>query len=269
MTVFSPNLLWLIPVGLLSGGLGGMLGIGGSILMIPAMMLLFGPDLHVYQGAAMIVNFFVVVPATLYHIRRGAVMPEIVRVTIPTAAATVLLGVWVSESAWFRGANEIHLSRLFGAFLWYEAGFNLWRAAVPMSRRAPEPELSRPPAAWRVATLVGLPTGFVGGLLGGGGGMLAGPTQQIFLRVPVRRAIANSAATIICLSAIGAVFKNVTLVRQGMPSERTLVLAVLLIPAAMIGGYLGARLTHRMPLRFLRLCLVVLMAYAGWRLIAR
>lgn len=269
MTAFSLDLLWLVPVGLVAGGLGGMLGIGGSILMIPAMMLLYGPDLHVYQGAAMIVNFFVVVPATLHHIRHGAVMPEIVRVTIPTAAATVLLGVWVSESAWFRGPNEIHLSRLFGAFLWYEAAFNLRRAIVPAGRWTREPGPAGPPAAWRVAALVGLPTGFVGGLLGVGGGILAVPTQQLFLRVPVRHAIANSAATIICLSAIGAVFKNVMLARQGMSPARTLVLAGLLIPTAMIGGYLGAWLTHRMPLRFLRLCLVGLMAYAGWKLIAR
>jgi uncharacterized membrane protein YfcA len=269
MVVWSPILLWLIPVGLLTGCFGGMLGIGGSILMIPAMMLLLGPDLHVYQGAAMIVNFFVVVPATLQHIRRGAVMPGIVRVTIPAAAATVLLGVWVSESPWFRGANAIHLSRLFGVFLWYEAAFNLWRAFAKRKLTMPEPELERLPAAWRIAAFVGLPTGFVGGLLGVGGGIAALPTQQVFLRVPVRRAIANSAATIVCLSAIGATFKNITLIREGVPPARMLVLAALLIPTAVVGGYWGAQLTHRVPLRLLRLCLVVLMGYAGWKLMLR
>ncbi len=95
--------------------------------MIPAMMLLLGRDLHLYQGAAMIVNFFVVVPATVQHLRHGAVMPSIVRVTIPAAAVTVVLGVALSQSRWFSGANEIHLARIFGLFLWYEAVYNLWR----------------------------------------------------------------------------------------------------------------------------------------------
>ncbi len=265
------SILWLIPIGLIAGGFGGMLGIGGSILMIPAMMILLGPNLHVYQGAAMIVNFFVVVPATLQHVRRHAVMRDVVRVTIPVAAGTVLLGVWLSESPWFRGPNEIYLSRLFGAFLWYEAVFNLRRAlAGPSVRRASSETPPRPPAPWwRIALCVGVPTGFVGGLLGVGGGILAVPTQQVFLKTPLRSAIANSAATIVCLSAIGAVFKNIKLIEQGVPAMRPLQLAALLIPTAVIGGYLGARLTHKLPLRVLRLFLVVILLYAGWRLIHR
>ncbi len=270
MLAWSWMELWLVPIGLLAGGFGGMLGIGGSILMIPAMMIVLGADLHVYQGAAMIVNFFVVVPATFQHVRRGAVMPEIVRTTIPTAAIAVLFGVALSESGWFRGPNEIWLSRLFGVFLWYEAGYNLWRAAA--GRGPVATATGVPPARvpwWKAAVLVGIPTGLIGGLLGVGGGILAVPTQQIFLRIPLRQAIANSSATIVCLSAIGATFKNIKLVSQGMTIDRTLGLAAVLIPTAVIGGYWGARLTHKMPVRVLRLVLVVIMAYAGWRLIAR
>ena len=263
--------LWLLPIGLLAGGLGGMLGIGGSILMIPAMMIILGPDLHVYQGAAMIVNFFVSVPAMLQHIRRGAVLRGVIRVTIPAATATVLLGVWLSESRWFRGENELWLSRLFGAFLWYEVLFNL-RYVLASSKHASvgqESAVMPRLSAWRAAVGVGVPTGFVAGLLGVGGGIVAVPLQQLMLKMPLRSAIANSSATIVCLSVVGAVFKGISLAQHGVAIARPLGLAAVLIPTAVIGGYWGARLTHRVPLRALRLCMIVLMAYAGWKLIVR
>lgn len=263
--------LGLVPVGLAAGLIGGLLGVGGSVLMIPAMMWLLGPDLHVYQGAAMIVNFFVIAPAAMQHIRARAVIPAVVRVAIPTAAGTILLGVWVSESPWFRGENVHRLSHVFGAFLWYVAAYNVWRLVrgTP-APGAPTSVTNMPtPKAWAVAAAVGLPAGFVGGLLGIGGGALAVPFQQVFLRVPLRNAIANSAVMIAFISVIGATYKNVMLVRQGMHPATTLVLAALLIPTAMVGGYYGARLTHRLPRRLLRAAFAILMIVAGYQLLRR
>ena len=67
------DLIALALIGLLAGLLGGLLGIGGSIVMIPAMTEVLGPDQHLYQAAAMTVNFFVVVPAVIRHSRAGAI----------------------------------------------------------------------------------------------------------------------------------------------------------------------------------------------------
>ena len=67
-----PEMLILMAIGLCAGLLGGLLGIGGSVVMIPAMSVIFGPAQHLYQGAAMIVNFFVVIPAVIQHRRAGA-----------------------------------------------------------------------------------------------------------------------------------------------------------------------------------------------------
>jgi len=263
-----PAEIALIPVGLLAGGIGGMLGIGGSVLMIPAMMLLLGPNLHLYQGAAMIVNLFVAVPSTWQHVRHRAVLRSVVRVTVPTAVAAVLIGVWISEGPWLRGRNEIHLARAFGVFLWYVAAYNAWRvlrpAAVPSHGEVPAGA-----GGWRAAALVGVPAGLVGGLLGVGGGIVAVPAQQVFLRMPLRNAVANSAATIVCLSLVGSVYKNIRLVQHGESFARVLILALFLIPTAILGAYWGARLTHRLRLGILRICLIVVLIYMGWTLVGR
>ena len=45
---------WLGLIGLAAGLSGGLLGIGGSIVMIPAMTELMCPDPHKFQAAALI-----------------------------------------------------------------------------------------------------------------------------------------------------------------------------------------------------------------------
>ena len=79
--------LLLIALGLVAGGSGGLLGIGGSLVMIPGMILLFGAEgrqagqdpQHLYQAAAMIVNFFVVLPAVVRHSQARATIPFVIR----------------------------------------------------------------------------------------------------------------------------------------------------------------------------------------------
>ena len=164
---------------------------------------------------------------------------------------------------------------LLGCFLLYVAAYNVYRLA----RGTPSPAMDDRHAAriprWKTVTFVGLPMGLVGGLLGIGGGALAVPLQQLLLRVPLKRAIACSATTIIFVAAFGACYKNATLGRHvssvtGQPFGLwdSATLAGLLIPTAIVGGYLGGWLTHGLPLRAVRAGFVGLMIYAGLRLLA-
>jgi uncharacterized membrane protein YfcA len=256
-------------IGFLSGILGGLLGIGGSIIMIPAMTMVFGLDQHLYQGAAMIMNFFVALPAAMQHFRAKAVLRPVVQVTIPTAVVGVLAGVWISKGWWFAGANEVHLSRLFGVFLLYAAGYNIYR--LMSSYRLPEIDerAARTIPKWKSAVSVGLPMGLIGGLLGVGGGIVAVPFQQLMLKMPLRRAIANSAVTIVPLSIIGAVYKNVANAHAGVDVRASIQLALCVIPTAIVGGFLGGRLAHAAPRQVLRFLVILLMCYAGIRMISR
>lgn len=259
----------LLTIGLVAGTVGGLLGVGGSIIMIPAMTLFLGPDQHLYQGAAMMVNFCVVLPAFYHHRKARAILESVVKPMVPFAALGVIIGVWLSCGDWFRGDRQIHLTKIFGYFLFYEVAYNLYR--LVSNRRLPAMDEVAAGAlpAWKVALAVGLPTGLVGGLLGVGGGVVAVPLQQLILRVPLNRAIANSAATIIPLSVIGATFKNIENSAAGIPFGNSLHLALLLAPTAILGGYLGARLTHVVPRRALRLAFVLFMSYAAIMLIRR
>ncbi len=253
----------LVVIGFAAGLLGGLLGIGGSVLMIPGMTFVLGPAQHLYQGAAMIVNFFVALPAVVQHLRARALLGPVIRVLIPAAVISVLVGVWFSNRTWFRGDNQVYLARIFGGFMAYMVAYNVYRFVS--NRRLPEMDTSAAAKVprWKTALTVGVPMGLAGGLLGIGGGAVAVPLQQVFLRVPLRQAVANSATTILPLSIIGACYKNYANAQVGIPFQKAFILALVLIPTAMIGGYLGGKLTHLLPRRVVRFILIVVLLTAA------
>lgn len=261
--------LLLCLIGFFAGVLGGLLGIGGSIIMIPAMTELLGPQQHLYQAAAMIVNFFVVLPAVVQHRRAGAVMGDVVRRMAPMAVVAVVFGVWASEWRVFHGSGQAWLILLFAGFLFYVAGRNLLHF-VGGERRVLTAESGFDPHrhGWRAALVAGLPTGFVGGLLGVGGGIVCVPLQNRFLHVPLRNAIANSTATIVVISLIGACSKNWALATQHpqYTISQAVALAATLVPTAMIGAWIGSRLTHTLPLKALRAVFAVFLLLAAGRM---
>ena len=56
MSPETTELISLLALGLLAGLLGGLVGLGGSIVIIPVLTLLLHRNQHVSQAAAMIVN---------------------------------------------------------------------------------------------------------------------------------------------------------------------------------------------------------------------
>ncbi len=253
-------------IGIFAGLLGGLLGIGGSIVMIPALTEAFGPQQHLYQAAAMIVNFFVVVPAAIQHMRAKAVMGAVVARMVPLAVVCVVIGVSTSELPVFRDGGQGYLMLLFAAFLLYAGFQNTRRVFNP---KFGEVETVDPKARpWKIGLEAGVPTGFVAGLLGVGGGIVAVPVQNRLLGIPLRNSIANSATTIIALSVVGAIGKNYALAvdHPEYTVLQSLELAAVLIPTAIVGSLIGSHLTHALPVRIVRGILVLLLLAAAIRM---
>ncbi|NLE29331.1 MAG: sulfite exporter TauE/SafE family protein [Phycisphaerae bacterium] len=262
----------LIIAGFFSGLFGGLMGIGGSVILLPALAILFSsrhaPDQqHVYQAAAMIMNFFVALPSAIAHHRKKNLTWPILKWLIPAGIVGIFFGVTFSNLSFFQGEGALYLRKMLGLFLFYVLGFNLYRLFAK-SRYAELSESSiKAINPVRVTAGVGLPMGFLAGLLGVGGGILCVPLQQMLLRIPLPKAIANSSAAILVITLFGAIYKNVTLPENIGGMTQSLRLAILIIPPSFIGGYLGARLVYILPRVILRIIFILLMLYGGLRLI--
>lgn len=261
--------IMLLPIGLLAGACGGLLGIGGSVVMIPAMCLLAGPQQqHLYQAVALIVNFFVVAPAVIRHRQAGATLRPVTRLMVPGAMVGVVAGVYLSDLPVFHDQGQGYLQIGFAAFLGYAFVQNLLR--LRSRRRGVQRSASDAARLSKAAivALVGIPTGLVGGLLGVGGGLVAVPAQQAVLNLRLPTAIANSATTILCSSVVGAVLKNAHLSQHGFSWRQAIFMSLCLIPTATIGAWYAAAKVHRWPVRVIRAIFAVLLLYCGVRLLA-
>ena len=254
----------LILTGVLAGLFGGLLGIGGSCIMLPAMVLIFGTrnsagvdQIHQYMAVAMIVNFLLAVPSALAHMHNRAIWPGVwVWLSV---GAMVGIVVGVQASYLFDDASAKYLRWGLGVFFLYVAAQNVYRLGRSTGIRTDGLTKRRVRAfpAWRKLA-VGVPMRIMAGLLGLGGGTLAVPVQQTVLKMPLRNAIATSAATIVSISWLGAILKNVQLGDGGTP-WRSLLLAAYIAPAAMIAAYIGGHLTHKLPLGIVRAVFASLM----------
>jgi hypothetical protein len=253
-------------IGLAMGSFGGLLGIGGSVVMIPALVLAFGENQHLYQAAAMICNFFVGGAAALVHRKADVLMVEVVTYLIPTAAVGILIGVALSNSSAFARENSHVLARVFGGFVLYVACYNLLKFRNPPGGRDGL-DVSGVRRSRGLTMLVGLLTGIPAGLLGIGGGVVCTPLQQLFLRMPLKRAISNSAGTVAAIALFGAVYKNATLPQHDVALSDSLRIAACVIPGAVVGAFAGGRLMHALPKNWVRAVFVALMLLASYRML--
>jgi uncharacterized membrane protein YfcA len=276
--VASPEASQLAALLLIGGGagvLGGLLGIGGGLVMIPAMVLVFGDQLygdnsfHLFKLAALATAVVLSIPAVWQHARARAVVPRLVRAIIPLGLIGVVLGVGLGRL--FADEYTEILRRAFGAFMLLAVGANIWqrrgRAAAETHGRDRCPS----PTRWaRIGAVVGLPAGLIGGLLGVGGGVWAVPAQNYLLGVRLPNAIANSACMIIALATGATVVQSLAIADlqdAQAPVWQGFWLAVWLAPGAMIGGPFGARLTHRLPVHWIRNAFYGLLILTGLRLL--
>ena len=203
----------LILVGLGMGVMGGLLGIGGSLVMIPALTLIYGENQHLYQAAAMICIFFVSSASMIAHHKARAISKNTLLRMIPAAMVGIIAGVALSNSPLFRGTNDYILARVFGGFLVYVAGYNSFRMYQSVVNKASlkadtTEAINTSKTSWPIAA--GLLTGIGSGLLGIGAGTIATPLQQLLLKHPIKRAMSNSAVVIVCISWLGAISVSYT-----------------------------------------------------------
>lgn len=255
----------LVTLGLCTGFLAGLLGIGGGMLMVPFITLIMSargvsPDLAVKMAIAtsMATIVFTSVSSVRAHHKRGAVRWDIVKLLAPG----IVLGAAVASLGVFSMLKGSWLALFFAAFVAFSATQMLLEKKPAASRTMPGP-------AGQLAA--GGVIGFLSGLVGAGGGFISVPFMT-WCNVAVHNAVATSAALgfpIALANALGYIVAGQAV--QGVPQGS---LGYIFLPAlaviacaSVLMAPLGVRAAHALPVKQLkRVFAFVLYALAAYML---
>lgn len=270
---------WLaaVAVGLLAGGVSGLVGIGGGIVMVPFLYLLFGhPEWFGVSGGAEreavlahATSLFVIVPTAI----RGTWLYHRARLVEWRAVWALAAGSVVGAAVAARTADRLPGTALqlgFALFLLLTAA-RLWRPAEPLAAR-PVAVAGLPYAARGLAG--GVVVGVLSALLGVGGGIIAIPILLHLLEVDVRRVAATSLAVIVLTAAAGAASYALAVpAADGVPAGSVgyvyLPAAVALTAGTVVAVRWGTILNRRLDAGTLRLVFAVTLALVGVLVAAR
>ncbi|MCA1925692.1 MAG: sulfite exporter TauE/SafE family protein [Thiobacillus sp.] len=250
-------------LGLATGFVAGLLGVGGGLIIVPVLIVQLhaaglapGIEAQIALGTSLAVIVFTSLSSVRAHHRHGAVEWQVVRRIAGGALVGTLAGALLAA----RVPGQI-LKLFFVVFLAY-AAIQMWLDFKPAAHRS-MPGSVRSMAAGGVI-------GAVSSWVGIGGGTLSVPFM-LWHNIPLHRAIATSAAIGFPIALAGTVGYLVGgWAHSGLPAGS---LGFVYLPA--LGGIvlgsvltapLGARTTHRLPVRKLKRVFAVLLAVLAIRM---
>lgn len=251
-------ILFLI-TGFVAGTFGGLLGLGGATILVPALTLGFGLPVQMVVAVSLISNVFVSITAAIGYNRRGLIYKK----TVVIMTLGSIIGV-VAGTAIATMSPESLIKLLFGIFLLFLFLEGVIR--VPRkedSRPAGEPEKLNVPGL----SALGFVMGLLGAILGLGGGTLATPVQHSFFRMPLKNAIANSLATIIVSASLGAILYFALGAGRLFSAEEALITAAAVVPGAVIGAKVSTLVERYLPERYIKYIFYVVILYIAYKMI--
>lgn len=261
-------LLAYLGLGLVTGVVAGLLGVGGGLVMVPALTWAFAQqgftadyNIHLALGTSLAVIIPTSISSLRAHHAHGAVDWQVVRRISPGILLGTLLGggvaVWLPD----QGLKLFFITFLFYAATQMLLGFR------------PKPHRGLP--GWPGMSLAGAVIGLVSSWVGIGGGTLSVPFQT-WCNVGLHRAIGTAAAIGLPIALAG--MAGYVLSGQAAPGLPAWSQGFVYLPALLgiaagsaLTAPLGARWAHSLPVGRLKrvfagllYLLAVRMAYGIW-----
>ena len=250
-------ILELAALGLVTGFLAGLLGIGGGMIMVPFISAILSgrgvePGLAVKMAIAtsMATIIFTSVSSVRAHHKKGAVRWDIVK----SLAPGIVLGAMVASLGVFALLKGASLYFVFAAFVAFSG-------SQMFLDKKPAPTRQLPGTAGLLGA--GGVIGALSGLVGAGGGFVSVPFMT-WCNVAIHNAVATSAALgfpIALANVVGYVIAGQGL--QGVPpySFGYLWLPALVVIAScsVLMAPLGARAAHALPVKKLKRAFAVVL----------
>ncbi|MBU9722152.1 MULTISPECIES: sulfite exporter TauE/SafE family protein [Bacillaceae] len=259
--------LVLVVLGLFAAMLGSVMGLGGGIIIVPALMLLGnystilnGITPQVAVGTSLLIMIFTGLSSTLAYLKQKTVDFKSALIFFSGSGPGALFGVWLNK-----GIQTDPFLILFGIFIVIVSFILMMRKHIKPLRRRPN-GVNRIYITQQGNTIeygyqriIAIPIAFfVGtcsGLFGIGGGSLMVPAMIILFGFPPHLAVATS-MMMIFLSSILSSASHIAL------GNVDWLYALALLPGAWFGGQLGALINRKLAsetvVNLLRIFLVII-----------
>jgi hypothetical protein len=240
----------LVLLGLLSGFLGALLGIGGGIVVVPILILAFDLQAQQAVGTSLVMIVFTALSATFAYSRQKRLDWKVGIVGALVTAPGAAIGAYMTQFL-----SSTNLTFVLGVFLFFIAVSMLRRSYATANRDKKErikTESKTKRWIWKrkmidaygnvfqydASIYRGLVLLFLGGVASGlfgiGGGLIVVPILASIVGLPMHIAVATSMLTMIFTSVSGAsthIMLGHVLVEHAVP----------LLLGIVIGAQLGAR----------------------------
>jgi uncharacterized membrane protein YfcA len=258
--------LLLLVMGAIGGFAAGLLGIGGGMILVPFITMIFtakafAPEVVVHMAIAtsLATIMFTSMSSVRAHHKHGAVLWPVVKLLAPGIVVGAWIGPWIGKQM-----NSSMMALVFGLFVAFSATQMLLKKK-PVAAR----DLPGAPGMFAAGGVIGI----VAGLVGAGGGFLSVPFMA-WCNVRIHNAVATSAALGFPIALAGTL-SNIYfgLNEPELPPYSLgyiyLPALALIAAASMTMAPLGARTAHRLPVEQLKkifaVILYVLAAYMLWK----
>ena len=276
----SVNVFVIFGMGGAVGFLSGLFGVGGGFLLTP--LLIFSgipPVVSVATVATQIVASST--SAALSYWRRSMIDMKLAGVLLSAGVVGSGLGVLVFNALRRVGQLDLIVSLAYVTFLGLIGGLMMAESvrAILNARRGRPAPLRRPghhtwvhglPFKMRFKrsrlyvsvipiVVLGVAIGFLGALLGIGGGFIMVPALIYLLRVPTNVVIGTSLVQIVATMSVA------TVLHATSSQSVDLILAIILMVGGVIGAQFGARIGQNIRGDHLRALLALLVLAVGAR----
>lgn len=246
----------IIIIGVLTGLLSGLLGIGGGVVLVPAMVYLLGMNQHQAHGTSLAVISLVVLSSAMFYGFHGE-MDWLIALELAIGG---VIGAAIGARLCCLSSTG-RLRRYFALFLVFVAFRMLWEVLYPIFTSGSFGIINHSRAVtgpWSipVVLLVGIGTGIMSGLLGVGGGVIMVPAMVLLLGIAQKMAQGISLAVIIPVSVSGAIVHY----RHGNVRPD---IGKWLAVGGILGGLVGARIALGLEPVILRGFFAVLLLTLG------
>lgn len=276
-------LLYLF-AGAAAGALSGLFGVGGGIIIVPILVLLFTQDgfapahiMHIALGTSLATIIFTSLSSARSHHKRGNVDWPIFRQMAPLVVVGTLLGSLLAAYM-----NSQLLKLIFSLFM---LGVALQLLISPNGKtasgntnndQAKAPQQLAANTRPLINRIAGLLIGVASSLVGIGGGTITVP-YLMYCGEQVRRAIGTSAAIglpIAVAGTVGFVFNGLAATKDSHAVLPAMSLGFIYLPAfagialaSMLTAPLGTRLAQRLPVISLKRLFALLLIAVGGKML--